>query len=148
MCFFAAKSWVSISFNCLLHSWYNYQRELKGVIIMADDGYKYDENGFREDLKNDPNVLHQPDADRSAWDLKVLDYDETIAVLNGDTKVKPEFSFSDEVLDKIMKEKPELKTDEDLKNVIKDKDQQILLARYNEDQSTNVTISTKSDEDN
>ena len=115
---------------------------------MADDGYKYDENGFREDLKNDPNVLHQPDADRSAWDLKVLDYDETIAVLNGDTKVKPEFSFSDEVLDKIMKEKPELKTDEDLKNVIKNKNQQILLARYNEDQSTNVTISTKSDEDN
>lgn len=148
MCFFAAKSWVYISFNRLLHSWYNYQRELKGVIIMADDGYKYDENGFREDLKNDSNVLHQPDADRSAWVLKVLDYDETIAVLNGDTKVKPEFSFSDEVLDKIMKEKPELKTDEDLKNVIKDKDQQILLARYNEDQSTNVTISTKSDEDN
>lgn len=34
---------------------------------MAEDGYKYDEDGFREDLKNDPDVLHQPDADRTSW---------------------------------------------------------------------------------
>lgn len=107
---------------------------------MAKDGYKYDENGFREDLKDNPNVLHQPDADRTSWELKVLSYDETIAVLNGDLKVKPEFSFSDEVLAKIIKEKPELKSDEDIQNLIKDKDQQILLARYNEDQSNNYTI--------
>ena len=112
---------------------------------MAEDGYKYDEDGFREDLKNDPNVLHQPDADRTSWKLKVLSYDETIDVLNGDTKVQPEFKFSDEVLDKIVKEKPELKSDEDIKNLIKDKDQQILLARYNEDQANNQTISPDSE---
>lgn len=105
------------------------------------EGYKYDKDGFREDLKDDPDVLHQPDADRTSWDLKVLSYDETIDVLNGDTKVKPEFSFSDEVLDKIIKEQPKLKTDEDLQNLIKDKDQQILMARYNEDQANNYTIS-------
>ena len=97
---------------------------------MAEDGYKYDEDGFREDLKNDPDVLHQPD------------------VLNGDTKVKPEFKFSDEVLDKIVKEKPELKPDEDIKNLIKDKDQQILLAGYNEDQAKNYTISADNKKDN
>lgn len=112
---------------------------------MTEDGYKYDEDGFREDLKNDPNVLHQPDADRTSWKLKVLSYDETIDVLNGDTKVQPEFKFSDEVLDKIVKEKPELKSDEDIKNLIKDKDQQILLARYNEDQANNQTISPDSE---
>lgn len=108
-----------------------------------EDGYTYDENGFREDLKNDPDVLHQPDADRTSWNLKVLSYDETIAVLNGDVKVQPEFSFSDEVLDKISKEKPELRTDESLENIIKDKDQQILMARFNEDQANNVTIDEK-----
>ena len=112
---------------------------------MTEDGYKYDKDGFREDLKNDPNVLHQPDADRTSWKLKVLSYDETIDVLNGDTKVQPEFKFSDEVLDKIVKEKPELKSDEDIKNLIKDKDQQILLARYNEDQANNQTISPDSE---
>ena len=53
--------------------------------------------------------------------------------------------FSDEVLDKIVKEKPELKSDEDIKNLIKDKDQQILLARYNEDQANNQTISPDSE---
>ncbi|MBB1062995.1 hypothetical protein [Limosilactobacillus fastidiosus] len=107
---------------------------------MTEDGYPYDENGFREDLKNNPDVLHQPDADRSARELKVLSYDETIDVLNGDTAIKPEFSFSKEVLDKIIKEKPELKTDESLENLIKDKDQQILLVRYNEDQADNYTV--------
>ena len=112
---------------------------------MTEDGYKYDEDGFREDLKNDPNVLHQPDADRTSWKLKVLSYDETIDVLNGDTKVQPEFKFSDEVLDKIVKEKTELKSDQDIKNLIKDKDQQILLARYNEDQANNQTISPDSE---
>lgn len=111
---------------------------------MAEDGYQYDENGFREDLKDDPDVLHQPDADRSKWEFKVLSYDETIAVLNGDTKVQPEFKFSDEILDKIIKEKPELKSDEDINNLIKDKDQQILLARYNEDQANNQTIGSDS----
>lgn len=114
---------------------------------MTDDNYKYDENGMREDLKNDPTVLHQPDADRTAWQLKVLNYDETIAVLNGDTKVKPEFTFSDEILDKIIKEKPELKSDEDINNLIKDKDQQILLARYNDDQFKNKTISLEKNDD-
>ncbi|MBD7895367.1 hypothetical protein H9564_06600 [Limosilactobacillus sp. Sa3CUN2] len=107
---------------------------------MTEDGYKYDENGFREDLKTNPDVLHQPDADRSARKLKILSYDETIDVLNGDTAIKPEFSFSKEVLDKIIKEKPKLKTDESLENLIKDKDQQILLARYNEDQADNYTV--------
>lgn len=115
---------------------------------MAEDGYKYDENGFREDLKSDPNVLHQPDADRTSWKLKILSYDETIDVLNGDVKVQPEFKFSDEVLDQIIKEKPELNPDEDIKNLIKDKDQQILLARYNEDQAKNYTISADSKKDN
>ena len=45
----------------------------------------------------------------------------------------------------IVKEKPELKSDEDIKNLIKDKDQQILLARYNEDQANNQTISPDSE---
>ena len=27
---------------------------------MTEDGYKYDEDGFREDLKNDPNVFTSP----------------------------------------------------------------------------------------
>ena len=48
-------------------------------------------------------------------------------------------------MDKIVKEKPELKSDEDIKNLIKDKDQQILLARYNEDQANNQTISPDSE---
>lgn len=113
---------------------------------MADDHYQYDENGFREDLKDSPDVLHQPDADRSSWKLKTLDYDETIAVLNGDTKVEPEFTFDDDVLAKIRADKPELKSDESLNAVIEDKYQQILLARYNVDQEKNVTVSENSKE--
>lgn len=113
---------------------------------MADDNYQYDENGFREDLKERADVLHQPDADRSSWELKTLDYDETLAVLNGDTKVEPEFAFSDEVLAKIRADKPELKSDESLNAVIEDKYQQILLARYNVDQEKNVTVSETKEE--
>lgn len=108
---------------------------------MADDNYQYDEAGFREDLKDKSDVLHQPDADRSSWNLKILDYNETLAVLNGDTKVKPEFAFSDKVLDKIRTNQPELKSDESLDAVIEDKYQQILLARYNVDQEKNITVS-------
>ena len=114
---------------------------------MADDNYQYDENGFREDLKDNPDVLHQPDADRSSWDLKTLDYDETIAVLNGEKKVEPEFAFADEVLDKIRADKPKLNSDEDLNAVIEDKYQQILLARYNVDQDKKITVSESKDKD-
>lgn len=114
---------------------------------MADDKYQYDENGFREDLKDRPDVLHQPDADRSSWDLKTLDYDETLAVLNGDKKVEPEFAFSDEVLDKIRADKPEIKSDDSLNAVIEDKYQQILLARYNVDQEKNITVSEKAEKE-
>lgn len=111
---------------------------------MADNNYA--QNGFRNDLKDKDDVLHQPDADRSAWELKVLGYNETIDVLNGDLKVEPEFSFSDEILNKIIEDKVELKPDDDIQNIIKDKDQQILLARYNQDQSLNETISTTDDD--
>ncbi|QZN92264.1 hypothetical protein KZE55_05370 [Limosilactobacillus panis] len=107
----------------------------------------YDENGFREDLKNSKDVLHQPDADRSAWDLKVLDYDQTLAVLNGKLAVKPNFSFADDVLKKIREEKPQIDSDEDLNSVIEDKYQQILLARYNEDQAKNVSRKIVKDDD-
>lgn len=113
---------------------------------MADDNFQYDENGFREDLKNDPDVLHQPDADRSSWDLKTLSYDETLAVLNGETKVEPEFAFADDVLEKIRKDQPEINSDEDLNAVIEDKYQQILLARYNVDQEKNITVSETKEE--
>ena len=114
---------------------------------MADDNYQYDENGFREDLKDNPDVLHQPDADRSSWDLKTLDYDETIAVLNGEKKVEPEFAFADEVLDQIRADKPKLNSDEDLNAVLEAQYQQILLARYNVDQDKNITVSESKDKD-
>lgn len=113
---------------------------------MAEEKYQYDENGFREDLKNDSDVLHQPDADRSAWQLETLDYGQTIAVLNGDTPVKPVFDFDEEVLKKIRQDKPDLKSDEDVDSVIEDKYQQILLARYNESQAKNITISENSED--
>lgn len=89
----------------------------------------------------EPGVLQQPDADRSNWDLKILDYDETMAVLNGEQKVQPEYAFADDVLAKIKQEQPKLTGDEDLNSVIEDKYQQILLARYNVDQEQNVTVS-------
>ncbi|MDO4913225.1 MAG: hypothetical protein Q3961_01585 [Bifidobacteriaceae bacterium] len=112
---------------------------------MDDQKYEYDENGFRVDLKDNPDVLHQPDADRSTWDLNVLDYDQTLAVLNGDTDIDPNFDFSDEVLDKIRADQPELKIDESIDAAIKDKYQQILLARYNVSQEENVTVDTNED---
>ena len=68
---------------------------------MEDNKYQYDENGFREDLKDDPDVLHQPDADRTQRDLITLDYDETLAFLNGEKEVKTVYDFSDDVLEKI-----------------------------------------------
>ena len=108
---------------------------------------EYDENGFREDLKNSKDVLHQPDADRSAWDLTVLDYDQTMDVLNGKLAVKPNFSFADDVLNKIREEKLQIDSDEDLNSVIEDKYQQILLARYNEDQAKNVSRKVTKDDD-
>ena len=118
----------------------------KGVDNVVNDNYQYDENGFREDLKDQSDVIHQPDADRSAWDLKTLTYDETLAVLNGEKKVEPEFNFADDVLAKIKEEQPALNNDEDLNAVIEDKYQQILLARYNVDQDKNVTVSEHSED--
>lgn len=106
---------------------------------MADEQYKYDENGFREDLKGRDDVLHQPDADRSSWDTQELDYDQTVAVLTGKETVKPEMQFSDEVLEKVRQEMPKI-DDTAVDKVIEDKYQQILLARYNVDQEENVTI--------
>lgn len=106
---------------------------------MADEQYKYDENGFREDLKGRDDVLHQPDADRSSWDTQELDYDQTVAVLTGKEAVKPEMQFSDEVLEKVRQEMPKI-DDTAVNKVIEDKYQQILLARYNVDQEENVTI--------
>lgn len=106
---------------------------------MADEQYKYDENGFREDLKDRDDVLHQPDADRSSWDTQELDYDQTVAVLTGKEAVKPEMQFSDEVLEKVRQEMPKI-DDTAVDKVIEDKYQQILLARYNVDQEENVTI--------
>ncbi|HJF47294.1 hypothetical protein [Limosilactobacillus oris] len=99
---------------------------------MAEENYQSNEQ--------EPGTLEQPDADRSSWELKSLDYDETLAVLNGEQKVRPEFAFADDVLAKIRKDKPELKSSEDLNSVIEDKYQQILLARYNVDQEQNVTV--------
>lgn len=99
---------------------------------MAEENYQSNEQ--------EPGTLEQPDADRSSWELKSLDYDETLAVLNGEQKVRPEFAFVDDVLAKIRKDKPELKSGEDLNSVIEDKYQQILLARYNVDQEQNVTV--------
>ncbi|MGN1279481.1 MAG: hypothetical protein ACI4T4_02220 [Limosilactobacillus sp.] len=106
---------------------------------MADKQYEYDENGFRLDLKERDDVLHQPDADRSSWDTKELDYDQTVAVLTGKEPVKPEMQFSDDVLAKIRQEMPKI-DDTAVDKVIEDKYQQILLARYNVDQEENVTI--------
>lgn len=106
---------------------------------MADEQYKYDENGFREDLKDRDDVLHQPDADRSSRDTQELDYDQTVAVLTGKEAVKPEMQFSDEVLEKVRQEMPKI-DDTAVDKVIEDKYQQILLARYNVDQEENVTI--------
>ncbi|KRK59699.1 hypothetical protein FC31_GL000465 [Limosilactobacillus antri DSM 16041] len=97
----------------------------------------------KRNTEQELETLDQPDADRSDWDLQTLDYDETIAVLNGEQKVQPEFAFADDVLTKIRKEQPKLKSDEDLNSVIEDKYQQILLARYNVDQEQNVTIDKK-----
>ncbi|MFC2684992.1 MAG: hypothetical protein ACFN06_05685 [Limosilactobacillus oris] len=99
---------------------------------MAEENYQSNEQ--------EPGTLEQPDADRSSWELKSLDYDETLAVLNGEQKVQPEFAFADDVLAKIRKDQPELKSGEDLNSVIEDKYQQILLARYNVDQEQNVTV--------
>lgn len=106
---------------------------------MADDQYQYDQDGFREDLKDKKDVLHQPDADRSKWQLHTLDYDETMAFLKGDKEVKPDYHLDDQILDKIRNSVDKI-NDEDADSVIEDKYQQILLARYNVDQDTNVTI--------
>ena len=58
----------------------------QGEFKMEDNKYQYDENGFREDLKDDPDVLHQPDADRTQRDLVILDYDEK-------RKLRPSMTF-------------------------------------------------------
>lgn len=107
--------------------------------MMAEDQYQYDDNGFREDLKDRDDVLHQPDADRSVWTTQELDYDQTVAVLTGKEAVKPEMQFNDDVLDKVRQELPKI-DDTAVDKVIEDKYQQILLARYNVDQEENVTI--------
>lgn len=106
---------------------------------MAEDGYQYDDHGFRKDLKDDPDVLHQPDADRTQRDLVTLDYDETMAFLNGEKEAKTVYAFSDEVLDKIKKQYPTL-NDTPIDKVIMEKYQQILSARYSESQANNKTI--------
>jgi hypothetical protein len=111
---------------------------------MTED-YQYDENGFREDLKDNPDVLHQPDADRTQRDVEVLDYDDTLAVLEGKKEVATTLDFSDEVLDKIRKDHPQI-DDTLVDRVIMDKYQQILIARYNQSQADNQTIHAK-DED-
>lgn len=105
---------------------------------MADDQYQYDENGFREDLKDQDDVLHQPDADRTERQLTTLDYDQTMAFFSDQTPAKPEYSLDEKVLDQIRKEHPQI-NDTDIE-IIKDKYQQILLARYNDAQDSNVTI--------
>ena len=107
--------------------------------MMAEDQYQYDDNGFREDLKDRDDVLHQPDADRSIWTTQELDYNQTVAVLTGKEAVKPEMQFKDDVLDKVRQELPKI-DDTAVDKVIEDKYQQILLARYNVDQEENVTI--------
>ena len=114
---------------------------------MEDNKYQYDENGFREDLKDDPDVLHQPDADRTQRDLITLDYDETLAFLNGEKEVKTVYDFSDDVLEKIKEKYPTL-NDTPINKVIMEKYQQILSARYNESQANNKTVHTDDSEDN
>lgn len=109
---------------------------------MTDDKYQYDDDGFREDLKDRDDVLHQPDADRSEWTTTELNYDDTVAVLNNKKPVKPEMVFNDDVLAKIRKGIPKI-NDTATDKVIEDKYQQILLARYNVDQEANVTIHKK-----
>lgn len=114
---------------------------------MTKTDYQYDDQGFREDLKNKDDVLHQPDADRSAWQPQVLDYDTTLAVLKGDQAVKPEYQFDDQVLAKIKQDLPKI-GETATKQVIEDKYQQILLARYNIDQDKNVTAKINRENDN
>ena len=114
---------------------------------MEDSKYQYDENGFREDLKDDPDVLHQPDADRTQRDLITLDYDETLAFLNGEKEVKTVYDFSDDVLEKIKEKYPTL-NDTPINKVIMEKYQQILSARYNESQANNKTVHTDVREEN
>lgn len=104
-----------------------------------------DKQGMREDLKNDPDVLHQPDADRSERDLKTLDYDQTVAFLKGDLAVKPDFNLADDVLKQVREKLPKI-DDHDVDSIIKDKYQQILLARYNESQAQNVTVAPQTDQ--
>ena len=120
---------------------------IKENLKMEDNKYQYDENGFREDLKDDPDVLHQPDADRTQRDLITLDYDETLAFLNGEKEVKTVYDFSDDVLEKIKEEYPTL-NDTPINKVIMEKYQQILSARYNESQANNKTVHTDDSEDN
>ena len=120
---------------------------IKENLKMEDNKYQYDENGFREDLKDDSDVLHQPDADRTQRDLITLDYDETLAFLNGEKEVKPVYDFSDDVLEKIKEKYPTL-NDTPINKVIMEKYQQILSARYNESQANNKTVHTDDSEDN
>lgn len=120
---------------------------IKENLKMEDNKYQYDENGFREDLKDDPDVLHQPDADRTQRDLITLDYDETLAFLNGEKEVKTVYDFSDDVLEKIKEKYPTL-NDTPINKVIMEKYQQILFARYNESQANNKTVHTDDSEDN
>ena len=120
---------------------------IKENLKMEDNKYQYDENGIREDLKDDPDVLHQPDADRTQRDLITLDYDETLAFLNGEKEVKTVYDFSDDVLEKIKEKYPTL-NDTPINKVIMEKYQQILSARYNESQANNKTVHTDDSEDN
>lgn len=106
---------------------------------MAEDQYQYDQDGFREDLKDDPDVLHQPDADRTQRELVTLDYEETLAFLKGEKEVKTVYDFADEILDQIKEQYPML-DDTPIDKVIMEKYQQILSARYNESQANNQTI--------
>lgn len=110
------------------------------------DNSPVDDQGMREDLKNDPNVLHQPDADRSDRDLKTLDYDQTVAFLKGDLEVNPDFNLADDVLKEVREKLPQI-DDQDVNGIIKDKYQQILLARYNESQAQNVTVAPQNQTD-
>lgn len=103
------------------------------------ENYKYDEEGFREDLKDDPEVLHQPDADRTVRDVQILDYDDTLAVLKGEKEIATDLGFADDVLDKIRNDYPQI-NDTAIDRVIMDKYQQILIARYNQSQADNKTI--------
>ena len=107
--------------------------------MMAEDQYQYDDQGFREDLKDRADILHQPDADRSQWKIHELDYDQTVAVLTSKAAVKPDMQFNDDILNKVRQELPKI-DDTAVDKVIEDKYQQILLARYNADQDENVTI--------